>query len=297
MYDWSTGAEGAPTAAASVSVVVERMYDWSRTVCRFWSREYSCFSCCWKDVRLKPESTDLPSKLKRFQLLLKGCTIEAAMESRFMKSWTVSVVVERMYDWSSTMRMATKLPQRVSVVVERMYDWSSTMRMATKLPQQVSVVVERMYDWSSHSVSGIPVKRGFSCCWKDVRLKPERLLRPYEAQISFSCCWKDVRLKRRSVWAGHMGQKFQLLLKGCTIEAERSWGLTSLTLPVSVVVERMYDWSSLTMRKLLPARICFSCCWKDVRLKQEWGKKTAIAKSCFSCCWKDVRLKHKRINT
>ena len=172
MYDWSTGAEGAPTAAASVSVVVERMYDWSRTVCRFWSREYSCFSCCWKDVRLKPESTDLPSKLKRFQLLLKGCTIEAAMESRFMKSWTVSVVVERMYDWSF-------------IEARR----SNYFRMFQLLLKGCTIEAQR---WG---------------------------------------------------WQQNCHNRFQLLLKGCTIEALIAWVESPLK-EVSVVVERMYDWSN-----------------------------------------------------
>ena len=149
-----------------------------------------------------------------------------------------------------------------------MYDWSSTMRMATKLPQQVSVVVERMYDWSSHSVSGIPVKRGFSCCWKDVRLKQQRanrlqflpllvsvvVERMYDwssaavvglflSNLSFSCCWKDVRLKPKSGSECSTSRSVSVV-----VERMYDWSsvyncLCSALSQVSVVVERMYDWS------------------------------------------------------
>ena len=59
---------------------------------------------------------------------------------------------------------------------------------------------------------------GFSCCWKDVRLKRCVEIGLPCNRIGFSCCWKDVRLKPapgvcRRLW------RFQLLLKGCTIEA------------------------------------------------------------------------------
>ena len=81
----------------------------------------------------------------------------------------------------------------------------------------------------------------------------------------FSCCWKDVRLKRPQRHTAPAKEMFQLLLKGCTIEAVQSeWSKFNL---VSVVVERMYDWSKIisTQKRLAKS---FSCCWKDVRLKQ-----------------------------
>ena len=124
-----------------------------------------------------------------------------------------------------------------------------------------------MYDWSWNSkcVEKRP-ESCFSCCWKDVRLKPVDYLSSAEDEISFSCCWKDVRLKhnvrrvyRKNHWfqlllkgctieAGwcfayyRIKRKFQLLLKGCTIEANLFLCLDN-DFFVSVVVERMYDWS------------------------------------------------------
>ena len=58
-----------------------------------------CFSY-WKNVRLKPFC--LPHSLwhRRFQLLLKECTIEAPRKPRRWRPRKVSVVIERMYDWS-----------------------------------------------------------------------------------------------------------------------------------------------------------------------------------------------------
>ena len=83
--------------------------------------------------------------------------------------------------------------------------------------------------------------------------------------------------------------KFQLLLKGCTIEA---WAclLTVNPFAVSVVVERMYDWSGIS-RRWRTHNLSFSCCWKDVRLKLHWVSQTIGCAIRFSCCWKDVRLK------
>ena len=107
-------------------------------------------------------------------------------------------------------------------------------------------VVERMYDWSLPSSSLSLISSSFSCCWKDVRLK-----QAFSLKVSASAV-------------------FQLLLKGCTIEAlSASRGITRLT--VSVVVERMYDWSVEGVENGKPI-FCFSCCWKDVRLKL-WNSK------------------------
>ena len=107
-----------------------------------------------------------------FQLLLKGCTIEAWQTLEFLFCLS-----------------------RVSVVVERMYDWSVIKGQQLVELRNVSVVVERMYDWSVIKISMRPIYPRFSCCWKDVRLKP------------------------------HTANE-QLMHKR-----------------VSVVVERMYDWS------------------------------------------------------
>ena len=110
--------------------------------------------------------------------------------------------------------------------------------------------------------------KSFSCYWKNVRLKQPCNV-GYPGKIpGFSCYWKNVRLKLRMATSMLISvMMFQLLLKECTIEASiriplfaisrcfscywknvrlkpdylpRSLGLYK----VSVVIERMYDWSS-----------------------------------------------------
>ena len=95
------------------------------------------------------EINDFEVIYKSFQLLLKGCTIEAECQSWPAPRACVSVVVERMYDWSI------------------------------------------IRAWKSHR-------------------------RP-----RFSCCWKDVRLKLWCIFGNPTRPEFQLLLKGCTIEAPK----------------------------------------------------------------------------
>ena len=243
MYDWSR-TNRCFELTKHVSVVVERMYDWSWIPSSSIPLAVLSFSCCWKDVRLKHLRRSATYRLSSFQLLLKGCTIEAAAPSHISLTNKVSVVVERMYDWSST---ATKRhPYKVSVVVERMYDWSlwcdrsrhnhfivsvvvermydwsRTRQRLSLLWIAVSVVVERMYDWSFLLNVVSPLPLSFSCCWKDVRLKLHSIEEIMSSRVSFSCCWKDVRLK----------------LRLSMLYVIQRW--------VSVVVERMYDWSSET---------------------------------------------------
>ena len=115
------------------------------------SPAFMCFSCCWKDVRLKR---------------CPGIFLRCAMN--------VSVVVERMYDWSGLWWIQSPSCPTVSVVVERMYDWSNEERKMNK-----------------------------------------------QIENRFSCCWKDVRLKQTADSFQVRGEGFQLLLKGCTIEAPK----------------------------------------------------------------------------
>ena len=130
-----------------------------------------CFSCCWKDVRLKP-TTNWPLMVgTTFQLLLKGCTIEAETVITFKQQTSVSVVVERMYDWS--------------------FD-------------NIFVDIELF---------------GFSCCWKDVRLKPSRILHKSTQRIQFQLLLKGCTIEARPAQCFRLRSSFQLLLKGCTIEA------------------------------------------------------------------------------
>ena len=222
-----------------------------------------------------------------------------------------------MYDWSLWCDRSRHNHFIVSVVVERMYDWSRTRQRLSLLWIAVSVVVERMYDWSFLLNVVSPLPLSFSCCWKDVRLKHDMSQSITIGGPSFSCCWKDVRLKLDFL-------KNDRILR-----------------PVSVVVERMYDWSfiegtttlSEVFQLLLKgctieaiptypsnfSSIGFSCCWKDVRLKltlqfvlsiritfqlllkgctieaKYWTVKVGRC-DCFSCCWKDVRLKLRQRN-
>ena len=47
---------------------------------------------------MKPQGVSLDADVVKFQLLLKGCTIEADSEEKIRATQYVSVVVERMYD-------------------------------------------------------------------------------------------------------------------------------------------------------------------------------------------------------
>ena len=154
----------------------------------------------------------------------------------------------------------------------------------------------------------------FSCYWKNVRLKHPLLERLKKASKSFSCYWKNVRLKPNS------GIRIDLS-HGVSVVIERMYDWSDSYLVgdsvfnhVSVVIERMYDWS-LFLLQSKSVRFCFSCYWKNVRLKR--GKDYIMSlgnflfqlllKECtieaenlppfgslipsFSCYWKNVRLK------
>ena len=130
----------------------------------------------------------------------------------------------------------------------------------------------------------------FSCYWKNVRLKRETFLFRQIPQCRFSCYWKNVRLKLAARTRTLSSKMFQLLLKECTIEANEHyqnlpmhhcfscyWKNVRLKRPatwlicllhkVSVVIERMYDWSG-TVDDETGSISCFSCYWKNVRLKR-----------------------------
>ena len=131
-----------------VSVVVERMYDWSLQTAE------SCIPASGFQLLLKGCTIEAvrcsvwTNRHSPFQLLLKGCTIEARRHHTVKHSLIVSVVVERMYDWSTLRGQRFGQVDLVSVVVERMYDWSIMMWTSAASSIIVSVVVERMYDWS-----------------------------------------------------------------------------------------------------------------------------------------------------
>ena len=147
-------------------------------------------------------------------------------------------------------------------------------------------VIERMYDWSRFVCRIVCDIEGFSCYWKNVRLKRywssflhrhhrmvsvviERMydwsvatMRQESAAFCFSCYWKNVRLKPHGSRADDAQGRFQLLLKECTIEA-----------PTGKATSRLLE--------------CFSCYWKNVRLKPKgfgfqrpWCKFQLLLKEC-----------------
>ena len=236
---------GIPQAQILVSVVVERMYDWSFVISAG-KKEKKSFSCCWKDVRLKLQRATRSSFPISFSCCWKDVRLKPNLVMLIRPLHSVSVVVERMYDWS---RLAPYYMYRShcwfqlllkGCTIEARITWFFLM------PIPVSVVVERMYDWSTKAFALAFPFFSFSCCWKDVRLKLrggfriwgstgtfqlllkgctiEALVGANEMRghVRFSCCWKDVRLKPDS-YAGRICRQ-----------------------GVSVVVERMYDWSSET---------------------------------------------------
>ena len=133
----------------------------------------------------------------------------------------VSVVVERMYDWSR-IPCISREARWGSVVVERMYDWSTSPPKYGIIEPTVSVVVERMYDWSMNIRCQFLSDVRFSCCWKDVRLKPKR------HDYFTSALPVSVVVERMYDWSHHRETGVEVVFR------------------VSVVVERMYDWSSET---------------------------------------------------
>ena len=180
-----------------VSVVIERMYDWSRASERRkrFSHEFQLllkectiealadgsevvlgpdsFSCYWKNVRLKRNTISAKLAPVLFQLLLKECTIEAPQRPFRQRPHLVSVVIERMYDWSSRQRRLKKMMNRFSCYWKnvRLKPDARLQRpeylgfqlllkectieaffVPTRLVwDNVSVVIERMYDWSSET--------------------------------------------------------------------------------------------------------------------------------------------------
>ena len=121
-----------------------------------------------------------------------------------------------------------------------MYDWSPDARL--QRPEYLFQLLLKGCTIEAAFVNGYLLTKRFSCCWKDVRLKLTFICSIKNRLLGFSCCWKDVRLKPFCEFLSFRLVVFQLLLKGCTIEAAGA-------------------------RFKRGAPISFSCCWKDVRLK------------------------------
>ena len=104
-----------------------------------------------------------------------------------------------------------------------------------------------------------------------LRLHARVLRRPFCVDSGNSMCfsyWKNVRLKLKFPrFPGNVCDMFQLLLKECTIEANWPFLRCAEDLRVSVVIERMYDWSIPGESVMFVNSKSFSCYWKNVRLK------------------------------
>ena len=143
-----------------------------------------------------------------------------------------------------------------------MYDWSFS-QPKNREPWKVSVVVERMYDWSSSGRECSGTSMRFSCCWKDVRLKREKL------HVLFKSWGVSVVVERMYDWSGisekifEVAEGFQLLLKGCTIEAdEKADNLTTnvvfqlLLKGCTIEAPKPTDWKQMIFDSWF--LICFS---------------------------------------
>ena len=288
------------------------MYDWSYSI-NVISSALSCFSCCWKDVRLKHcQSLFANSAAQCFSCCWKDVRLKRNLHAYQFGCARVSVVVERMYDWSSDSLKCFVYRFEFQLLLKGCTIEAATAGQESQR-EVVSVVVERMYDWSSVGGHYRQFADQFQLLLKGCTIEAEP--------------WRG---------SGQLLQKFQLLLKGCTIEAVLYWRKVEW-IRVSVVVERMYDWSSARNMERRAQSRSFSCCWKDVRLKlnrlknlfffafvsvvvermYDWslsGGQTMLtgavsvvvermydwstmkinwSLTCpsFSCCWKDVRLK------
>ena len=175
------------------------MYDWSPLRCLQRFRTKS-FQLLLKGCTIEAVTSSSALRNEKFQLLLKGCTIEAAWRDAHPAIQKfVSVVVERMYDWS----------------IDNISTFFSNMKFQLLLK---GCTIEAAS--SIHTQQSTPV---FQLLLKGCTIEASNSIYGSASTVqSFSCCWKDVRLKQ-----------FRAAPKS--------------TRPrVSVVVERMYDWSSET---------------------------------------------------
>ena len=108
----------------------------------------------------------------------------------------------------------------------------------------------------------------------------------------FSCYWKNVRLKRGDYASRISRVLFQLLLKECTIEAYHSDPHQAARIRFQLLLKECTI--EAENRTLIPLFLpSFSCYWKNVRLKLFRHIAGNISTCCFSCYWKNVRLKLK----
>ena len=132
------------------------------------------FSCYWKNVRLKLSAAFCRVRGSKFQLLLKECTIEA--------SW----------------RRSNKRRVFVSVVIERMYDWSAGRKKNGKLNMKFQLLLkECTIEAGPSGICGIQIRK-FQLLLKECTIEAFHWKIENSAKLRFSCYWKNVRLKLRN---------------------------------------------------------------------------------------------------
>ena len=125
------------------------MYDWSRTPTLNHGRSKK-FQLLLKECTIEADVFGPIICYFRFQLLLKECTIEASKSFSLPLSLSVSVVIERMYDWSWTEAPFTQGVKAFQLLLkECTIEAEALFRLS--YAWGVSVVIERMYDWSSET--------------------------------------------------------------------------------------------------------------------------------------------------
>ena len=243
------------------------MYDWSRSPAQN-ARPPDRFQLLLKGCTIEALfTTAYVLRYLKFQLLLKGCTIEAPLgvsNPRLRDSFQLLLkgcTIEAFYEvhwWQNSTAFQLLLKGCTIEACNRENDQTQNAVLFQLLLKGCTIE-------ASKSKNSMKNGRGFSCCWKDVRLKPPK--RPQRR------CWFNVSVvvERMYDWSAHDSKETKLRV-------------------VSVVVERMYDWSTNRELKNRCYRR-FSCCWKDVRLKLPSPRLPLAGVGCFSCCWKDVRLK------
>ena len=204
----------------------------------------------------------------RFQLLLKGCTIEA-------------------YFLLYTLSPPTSFQLLLKGCTIEAKDAQGNVKTTTRFSCCWKDV--RLKRWQAKHLS-CPCPC-FSCCWKDVRLKlTTDWIQPLSILCSFSCCWKDVRLKLRPANPlRYWRTGFSCCWKDVRLKPFHRREFFS-SHSVSVVVERMYDWS-VSRYWLPPAAMKFQLLLKGCTIEAISVQEFASLYNCFSCCWKDVRLK------
>ena len=130
-----------------------------------------------------------------FQLLLKGCTIEALKVPPYKKMARVSVVVERMYDWSRNGNACILKNPFVSVVVERMYDWSRYVGQRPIISGMFQLLLKGCTIEATLWLPLLGLSTWFQLLLKGCTIEAYSIVPVITVRSSFSCCWKDVRLK------------------------------------------------------------------------------------------------------